>query len=130
MTALAGFHHVKIPVSDLAKSIEWYQRVLRLEVAIEFVESGVLRGVALRDQGETLMLALREDADRATHLSGFDPLALGVPTVEDLRGWADHLHALQVPHRPITEGTVGWLIGGITDPDGVEIRLYTLTPRR
>jgi catechol 2,3-dioxygenase-like lactoylglutathione lyase family enzyme len=61
MPSLAGFHHVKIPVADLGKSLDWYQRVLGLEVAIEFVEDGIRRGVALRDHDGTLMLALRQD---------------------------------------------------------------------
>jgi catechol 2,3-dioxygenase-like lactoylglutathione lyase family enzyme len=129
MVALGGFHHVKLPVSDVHKSLEWYRRVLGLEVAIEFTEEGVLRGVALRDADGTLMLALREDPGRAATLSGFDPLALGVPTLDDLRAWADHLDAAGEPHSPIEEGRVGWLIGGVTDPDGIEVRLYTLQNR-
>jgi catechol 2,3-dioxygenase-like lactoylglutathione lyase family enzyme len=37
MSALRGFHHVKLPVSDVARSRDWYQRVLGFEVVIEFV---------------------------------------------------------------------------------------------
>jgi catechol 2,3-dioxygenase-like lactoylglutathione lyase family enzyme len=124
--ALAGFHHVKLPVRDLPASIEWYTGVLGLAVAIEFVEAGVLRGVALQDPGATLTLALREDPERAAHLSGFDPIALAVPGVADLNAWVSHLDELGVAHSPIAEGSVGWLVGGLTDPDGIEIRLYTL----
>jgi catechol 2,3-dioxygenase-like lactoylglutathione lyase family enzyme len=127
--ALAGYHHVKLPVRDLAASIRWYTSVLGLDVAIEFVEAGVLRGAALRDPGATLMLALREDPERAVHLAGFDPIALAVPDLPGLQAWAERLDALAVAHSPISEGTVGWLIAGLTDPDGIEIRLYTLTTR-
>ncbi|GII64215.1 glyoxalase [Sphaerisporangium krabiense] len=129
MTALRGYHHVKLPVSDLRASIDWYGRALRLEVAIEFEEDGVLRGVALRDPGATLMLALREDPGRAGALSGFDPVALGVPTLADLRDWSDHLDAAGLAHGEIAEGSAGWLITGLTDPDGIEVRLYTLEGR-
>ncbi|MDF5758253.1 VOC family protein [Spongiactinospora sp. TRM90649] len=129
MTALGGFHHVKLPVSDVRKSVEWYGRALRLDVAIEFNEDGVLRGVALRDPGRTLMLALREEPGVAAGLHGFDPVALGVPTLADLRMWADHLDTQQVAHSGVTEGSIGWLIAGVTDPDGIEIRLYTLQER-
>ena len=31
-----GIHHVKLPVSDLARSREWYERVLGLTVEREF----------------------------------------------------------------------------------------------
>ncbi|MFG6195405.1 VOC family protein [Nonomuraea sp. JJY05] len=129
MTALSGFHHVKLPVSDIHKSLEWYRRVLGLEVAIEFVEDGTLRGAALRDAGQSLMLALREEPERAAALSGFDPVALGVPTLHLLHAWSDRLEALGVAHSGIAEGSVGWLISGITDPDGIEIRLYTFQER-
>ncbi|GGL20258.1 glyoxalase [Sphaerisporangium melleum] len=126
MAALGGFHHVKLPVSDVRKSVEWYGRVLGLEVAIEFVESGVLRGVALRDPAESLMLALREEPGRAAGLAGFDPVALAVPTLDELTAWARHLDEVGQPHTGVAEGSIGWLIGGITDPDGIEIRLYTI----
>ncbi|MFC4008404.1 VOC family protein [Nonomuraea purpurea] len=125
MVLLGGFHHVKLPISNVHKSLEWYRQVLGLEVAIEFVEDGVLRGVALTDAGQTLMIALREEPERAAGWSGFDPVALAVPTLQALHAWSDHLDALSVEHSGIAEGSVGWLIGGITDPDGIEIRLYT-----
>lgn len=40
MTRLAGIHHVKLPVSDVVASRDWYQRTLGLELDIEFVEEG------------------------------------------------------------------------------------------
>ncbi|MEV0596070.1 VOC family protein [Nonomuraea cavernae] len=126
MVVLGGFHHVKLPVSDVHKSLEWYRRVLRLDLAIEFVEDGVLRGVALTDPARTVTLALREEPRLAAQLSGFDPVALGVPTLEALRAWADHLDTLGERRGEIAEGSVGWLIPGLIDPDGIEIRLYTV----
>ena len=65
MPDLAPIHHVKIPVSDVRVSAEWYERALGLEVAIEFVEDGELRGVALNAPGGNTSIALRQDAERA-----------------------------------------------------------------
>lgn len=31
-TAINGFHHVKLPVADLARSRDWYARVLGLQI--------------------------------------------------------------------------------------------------
>jgi catechol 2,3-dioxygenase-like lactoylglutathione lyase family enzyme len=57
-TAVNGFHHVKLPVADLARSRDWYARVLGLQTHIEFVEEGELMGVAMCDPAGTIDLAL------------------------------------------------------------------------
>jgi catechol 2,3-dioxygenase-like lactoylglutathione lyase family enzyme len=127
MPALQGFHHVKLPVSDLAVSREWYERVLGLTVTVEFVEDGTVRGVAVSDPGRTVGLALRVEPERAASLSGFDPVALGVPTGADVAAWGRRLDELGVPHGGIVSGHFGAsLLVGLHDPDGIEIRLYAL----
>jgi hypothetical protein len=35
--ALAGVHHLKLPVTDLARSLVWYRGRLGYDVEIEFV---------------------------------------------------------------------------------------------
>jgi len=49
MAALRGFHHVKLPVTDVERTRDWYERVLGFGLEIEFVEDGVLMGVAMSD---------------------------------------------------------------------------------
>lgn len=39
---ISGIHHVKLPVSDVARSRAWYERVLGFDSVIEFVEHGGL----------------------------------------------------------------------------------------
>jgi catechol 2,3-dioxygenase-like lactoylglutathione lyase family enzyme len=126
MGVLAGFHHVKLPVTDVERSSAWYQRVLGLTLEIDFVEDGVLMGVALGNADNSVGLALRQDAARAAALSGFDPVALAVPTLFELEHWRDQLDLLGEPHGGIVTGHIGWAIVGLHDPDGIEIRLYTL----
>jgi catechol 2,3-dioxygenase-like lactoylglutathione lyase family enzyme len=129
MPALSGFHHVKLPVSDVVRSRDWYETVLGLVVDIEFVEDGVLMGVALRDEAGTVTLAARHDPRRAAALAGFDPIAVGVPTLTDLEAWVSRLDALDQPHSGIVTGHQGWVLGGLHDPDGIEVRLYTIERR-
>ena len=45
--ALAGVHHLKLPVTDLARSREWYHGRLGYELRAEMVEQGQLMGLAL-----------------------------------------------------------------------------------
>lgn len=125
MPTLSGIHHVKLPVADVGRSRQWYEQVLGLEVEIEFVEDGQLRGVAMRQPDGDLRLALRHEPDRARALAGFDPVSLLVDTLDDLRLWATHLDDLDQPHRGVLQGHQGWTLVGLLDPDGAELRLYT-----
>ena len=125
MPDLAPIHHVKIPVSDVRASCAWYLRVLGVEVVIEFIEDGELRGVALKAPDGSSQIALRHDPERATALAGFDLVALGVPTRNGVRAWADHLATLDQQHGGIVTGhNGGAVLVGLHDPDGIEIRLY------
>ena len=125
MPELCGVHHVKLPVRDPAISRDWYMRVLGFEQEIEFVEDGVLMGVALRDPHSGLRFAVRRAAERAEKLQGFDPVALAIATRAELDRWLAHLEAQGVEHSPVMNGHIGWVVG-MYDPDGIEIRLYTL----
>lgn len=124
MGAITGFHHVKVPVTDVARSRDWYERVLGFEVVLEFVEDGVVMGLALRDPSGTVQLALRHDAARAAALSGFDPIALATGRA-DVEAWRQRLDDLGQPHGGIVTGHQGGsVLVGLHDPDGIEIRLY------
>jgi catechol 2,3-dioxygenase-like lactoylglutathione lyase family enzyme len=125
MASINGIHHVKLPVSDVARSRAWYERVLGFELAIEFVEDGEVRGVALRRNDCPPDIALRHDPDRAKVLAGFDALALLVPTREDVHAWKAALDDAGEPHHGVVTGHGGGVVlVGLRDPDGVEIRLY------
>jgi catechol 2,3-dioxygenase-like lactoylglutathione lyase family enzyme len=122
---LSGIHHLKLPVSDVARSRAWYERVLGFETTIEFVEDGVVEGVALRRDGCQPQIALRHDAERARALSGFDAVALLVPSRGDVHRWSAQLDDLGEPHGGLVEGHHGGaVLVGLHDPDGIEIRLY------
>lgn len=120
---IAGIHHVKLPVSDVTRSSAWYARVLGFEPMIEFVENGQLMGQALRQNG--CQLALRRDPDRAAALSGFDPLALLVPSRDAVHAWKAELDRIGEAHGGVVTGHDGGaVLVGLHDPDGIEIRLY------
>jgi GNAT superfamily N-acetyltransferase/catechol 2,3-dioxygenase-like lactoylglutathione lyase family enzyme len=127
--AILGLHHVKIPVSDLRASREWYERVFGLEALTEFRddEDGVVRGVVYHSKGD-LVLSLRENRAAAKGVAGFDPFAIMLRGRDDIDFWADRLDSLGVNHSPIIEAPIGSIMT-FDDPDGLQLRFYTLDDR-
>jgi len=121
---LAGIFGVKFPVSDLAASRAWYERVFGLDLIYEFpADDGVVRGVAFTAPGlGDIAVALRERPDIAG-LSGFDPVVFAVEDRAAVQAWAAHLSDLGVANE-VVEATIGWMVL-FHDPDGLEIHLYS-----
>ena len=47
MPELGGIHHVKLAVSDIQRSVAWYERVFGFKVTMEFKDDeGIVRGFA------------------------------------------------------------------------------------
>jgi catechol 2,3-dioxygenase-like lactoylglutathione lyase family enzyme len=123
--ALAGVHHLKLPVADLATSREWYHSRLGYELQAEFVEQGRLMGLALAHPNGGPQLALRLDPERAQAAAGFDYFAVGVPDKEAIDRLAARLTALGDQHAGVHWASTGWILPMLHDPDGHEVRFYT-----
>lgn len=123
---LAGVHHLKLPVSDLARSIAWYRSRLGYEVEIEFVEKGVLAGVGLSHPAGGPKFGLRLDPEKAVAAAGFDYFSIGVPDRVAIEALAQHLTALGEEHAGVHFATIGWILPMLHDPDGHEVRFYTV----
>ncbi|MFI9503012.1 VOC family protein [Nocardia sp. NPDC052566] len=122
---LAGVHHLKLPVADLARSIEWYRTRLGYRVQVEFTENGVLAGVGMHHPDGGPDFALRRDPERAAAAAGFDYFAIGVPDKAAILALAEHLTALGEQHAGVHFATIGWILPLLHDPDGHEVRFYT-----
>ncbi len=123
---LAGVHHLKLPVADLARSRSWYASRLGYAVVQEFVEDGVLRGVVMEHPDGGPSFALRLDPERASAAAGFDYFCLGVPDKEAIDQIAGGLTAQGEQHAGVHFASVGWILPMLHDPDGHEIRFYTV----
>ena len=121
---ILGLHHVKLAVTDIKRSRAWYERVLGLEVILEWPDSeGVVRGVRFRAKGG-FALALREVPAIAQATAGFDPIAILVRGRADVDAWADRLDDLGVAHSPVRAAALGWLLS-FDDPDGLQLKIYS-----
>ncbi|GAA3244280.1 hypothetical protein GCM10017691_50130 [Pseudonocardia petroleophila] len=124
--ALAGVHHLKLPVRDLERSRDWYTSRLGYEQAQEWIEGGTLVGIGLTHPRGGPDLALRLDPARAEAAAGFDYFSIGVPDQESIQALAARLSALGETHAGVHVATFGWILPLLHDPDGHEVRFYTV----
>jgi catechol 2,3-dioxygenase-like lactoylglutathione lyase family enzyme/uncharacterized protein (DUF1330 family) len=122
---LSGLHHVKLPVTDVERSRDWYSRAFDFVGELEFREGDRLRGVGLRHPGSELRLALREDPVRAAALAGFDTVCLAVGTRADLDVLLARLDTRDIEHGEPFTGRGGDAVD-VPDPDGHVVRVHTL----
>lgn len=123
---LEGIHHLKLPVSDLEKSLAWYQERLGYEVMIDFVEEGVRMGVSMRHPNGGPDLALRCNPEMAKAAAGFDYFSIGVPGHEAIEALNARLASMGDVSGEVHRTPVGWVLLGIKDPDGHDVRFYTV----
>ncbi|WP_203886294.1 VOC family protein [Planotetraspora kaengkrachanensis] len=118
---------VKLPVSDLQRSVTWYRSLLGLELGWEFVEQGVVRGAVLVDRATGLLIGLRDRTviPGQPSLTGFDAFSLGVPSVEALHKLRDRCEQLGFAHADLMDrGPGGWQLD-VPDPDGTVVRFLS-----
>src|SRR5260370_31146031 len=115
--ALAGIHRLKLPVTDLARSREWYRSRLGYQVQVEFVEQDQLMGYALSHPNGGPRLGLRLDPGRARAAAGFDYFSIGVPDKEAIGQLATRLAALGVPHARVHRASLGRVLPRPAGPD-------------
>lgn len=125
-----GFSHVKLPVTDVERSARWYADVLDLQLCMEFVEDGRLRGVTLRDATTGMKIALRDRSVCAGQpsLAGFDAVAIELASVEAVHAMAGSCAEKGVEILGIRDFAGGAAMD-VPDPDGTVIRLHHVSGR-
>jgi glyoxylase I family protein len=122
----AGAGHVSFSVSDLDRSLTWYQEIFGAEVMLHEQGEGRLAAV-LTIPGTSLLVGLCQFDERGE--GGFDPTHVGldhfgfaVESSEALGQWAEHLDRRGVEHSgpiPVPPGA----ILNLKDPDGIALAL-------
>ncbi|MEI4273319.1 VOC family protein [Klenkia sp. LSe6-5] len=121
-----GFAHVRLTVTDIERSKQFYDQVLGLPVAVDGRDGDpawTFGGVVYQIDEQTL-LGLRPvggdrfDEDR----TGLDHLSLWVESKEALDDAVRHLDALGIPHEDVKDIDLMWILE-FRDPDGVALEL-------
>ena len=118
-----GLHHVRLPVSDVLRSRDWYIDVLGFEPRLSVEDEDHVVGAVVSHRSG-LAIGLHYEPERARALSGFCSVALSVGAIDDLNRWCERLDTLGISHSAPAEGHLGWFVE-IPDPDGLVIELHT-----
>lgn len=127
MPCVESLHHVTLTVTDLDRSVEWYQRVLGLERAADRQGDGWVR-VLLRAPSGLLIGLTQHDATGAD--DRFDPTRVGLDHLSvrcadraEVEAWARHLDEVGVGHGGIIDAPAGHLVV-CRDPDDLPVELF------
>lgn len=143
VVAPAGFSHIRLTVTDIHRSKDFYRWLLGREPGSDFADqidqpgvredpSRTYGGCSFTFNGQTLGLRPvgrpgdRFDPDRV----GLDHLSLLVDSVADLHAAAARLAAAGIEHGAVTAlPAFGLAILSVQDPDDINLELAARIPR-
>ncbi|MBM7770829.1 glyoxylase I family protein [Actinokineospora baliensis] len=117
---MPGVEHIALTVTDVDRSVPWYERVLGFTTESRTDRADGPSTVRLRGLGVTLTLVQYPDGSHAPFdecRPGLDHLVFSVAD----RTWPDRLAEYGVPHTDTPDGVA------LRDPDGIRLVL-AVTP--
>jgi catechol 2,3-dioxygenase-like lactoylglutathione lyase family enzyme len=132
MPTLTGVHDVALTVTDVDRSVPWYERVLGFTtIGRDDEDEAGMRKVFLSGPGFGLTLTLVQHPASGGALfderrPGLDHLTFTVPNADCLRQWTDRLDAHGVTFSPVAEesSAPGSVVIALRDPDGIQLVLW------
>jgi glyoxylase I family protein len=134
---ISAYAHVRLTVTDIARSRSFYDDVFGLPVAFEVPPNAdeatkeqlsFLFGGVIYQLGDSL-LGLRPVADDAFNENrvGLDHVSFAVASRDDLDDAAATLDRLGVVHQGVKDIGAGWILE-FRDPDNVALELFAPKP--
>lgn len=128
MPTLSGIHHTSVTVTDLERSVAWYQNVLGLiKVGEDTHPDGTGYFVVLADPTLAVIVGLHvhpsnggEDFSEAR--TGLDHIGFGVASRAELEAWEERFSELGVEHSPLNDAG-GYSVVVFRDPDNIQLEL-------
>ena len=129
MPRIQGLNHLSLTVTDLARSRDWYERVLGFRV-VNTVNVGGYETVVMVDPASGTVIALnRHPSNSGDPFSetrtGLDHLSFAVGDHSELDAWRDHLDRAGVAHSPVAEDPFG-IVLVFRDPDNIQLELFSM----
>jgi glyoxylase I family protein len=126
MTDFPAVTHVAVTVSDLDRSMEWYERLFGAKPVLD-EDTGPFRHVVWALGGTLVGLHQFPDLVSADSFEerrpGLDHVAFGCANRAELETWAARLDELGIPHGEIKEAGYG---SGVSfrDPDNIALEFF------
>jgi glyoxylase I family protein len=132
LPAMDGFGHVDLTVSDVNRSVRWWEDVLGFRLIHTRTRPDFTLCTVLHESGFFIGLMEHSNGSRAKfdeRAPGLDHLALRVPDRASLEAWAERLDDLGVEHSGVQDESAGPLIV-FRDPDNIQLELWVFERER
>lgn len=130
MPDIASIHHVSLTVTDIDRSVAWYEDVLGLaELMKEDHPDGNGYAIILGKPDFSMCVGLHTHSANAAEpcdetRTGLDHVSFGVANRADLDTWAEHFKKLGVSQSPVNDqGAYAVLV--FRDPDNIQLELIS-----
>jgi glyoxylase I family protein len=126
MQSFPSLAHVALTVTDLARSVPWYQRLIGADPVLD-EDTGPFRHVVFA-VGDTL-IGLHEFPEGATDAPfnerrvGLDHVAFACADRDELAAWQSRLEELGVAHGEIVDAGYGSGLA-FRDPDNIALEFF------
>lgn len=129
MTGSLAIAHVTLTVSDLDRSVPWYERVFDTKVILA-EDPGPFRRAVMLIGGQTLV-GFHQFPDPADTLPfnerrvGLDHLAFACTSRSELEAWQARLDGLGVANGGVVDAAYGSALS-FRDPDNIALEFFAL----
>lgn len=124
---IEALHHVSLTVSDLRRSVPWYQHTLGLELVGDQMHAEGRTVVLAAGNGAFTLLLQEHKAHEGASFSefrpGLDHLSFRVGDVDALEAWRVRFDALGVDYQPLRVEQFGAVLI-FRDPDRIQLELF------
>jgi glyoxylase I family protein len=126
MKSPAAFHHLTLSVTDLPRSVDWYERVLGMRKVADRKGPTWIRALMRSEGGLVIGLTAHDDASEDPfdeRRVGLDHLSIACEDRDAVVAWEQHLNELGVEHGGIVDAEYGHVLTS-RDPDGIPVEFF------
>lgn len=130
-------HHIALTVTDLAKSVPWYEKVFAIRHEADAPHEGGMGKLLTDDDWRVVIVLHRHDGNRGEEFAemrtGLDHVGFMVNSRSELEAWQDSLEEsgvirAEAADRPLTQSPIADTDYGsilvFRDPDNIQLEIY------